>query len=351
MDRIIQGKSRIIQTKKTVDWLVHNTRVKVFNPITFEGYQRSIDEKHCEKIVSYLFESFFLPTSIICASKEIYASDLELYIVDGQHRVQAFRLLEQRNHERYEQIKDNEISVIVLEQVEEEVEIDTFITINKTSKKVDTSLAYVLKNKINYNRASKDIGISKREYLSVELATLLNTPSQDADSFWENKISFEGTPTKQTPQLISLNAFVKSMRTFLGCLEKYNIINLSWNNQQELNTCISAAKHIIDSLWYEIRSKWPELFDSDLEKRRIIQGSIGFSSINRFLVQCLKAKNKKMTVNESIDQIATWIQSIQHSGRVWLPGGTFSKYSSEAGFSIIAQELMDKMDRKIVEVI
>ena len=344
MDKIVQGESKIIQTKKTVEWLVHNTHVNVFNPITFEGYQRSIDEKHCDSIVQYLSaKDFFLPTSIICASKEKYTPDLKLNIVDGQHRVQAFRVLEQRNSERYKQIKNNEISVIVLEQAEEEVEIDTFITINKTSKKVDTSLAYVLKNKINYNRASKDIGISKREYLSVELATLLNAPSQSENRVWENKISFEGMPAKQTPHLISLNAFVKSMRTFLGCLEKYHIIDLNWNNREELDKCTFAIKRIMDNLWNEIRYKWPELFDSDIEKRRIIQGSIGFSAINRFLVQCIKEKNRNMTVDELIAQIAIWIQSIQYQGWVWLPGERFSKYSSEAGFSIIAQELMDNL--------
>lgn len=344
MDRIIQGESKIIQTKKTVDWLVHNTQVNVFNPITFEGYQRSIDEKHCEKIVSYLSKEFFLPTSIICASRELYSPEKKLYIVDGQHRVCAFGLLKQRNPERYEQIKNNEISVIVLEQVEEDVEIDTFITINKTSKKVDTSLAYVLKNKINYNRASRDIGISKREYLSVELAGLLNNPRGNyIEDFWEGRISFEGTPAKQSLQFISLNAFVKSMRAFLGCLEKHKIISLEWDNQDELNECIYAIERIMDSIWYEVRNKWPELFDSDLEKRRIIQGSIGFSSINRFLIQNLKKKNVDMSIDGFIDQVAIWIRSIQYSSQGWLPGEAFSKYSSEAGFSIIAQELTDTM--------
>ena len=148
MDRINQGTSNIIQTRKTVDWLVNHTRVNVFNPMTFEGYQRSIDKKHCAKIVDYLSREFFLPTSIICASRKEYTEDAQLYIVDGQHRVEALRLLREEYPARYKQVKDYELSVIVLEKAEEEVEIDTFITINKTSKKVDTSLAYVLKNRI-----------------------------------------------------------------------------------------------------------------------------------------------------------------------------------------------------------
>lgn len=339
MDRIIQGTSHIIQTKKTVDWLVDHTKVNVFDPLTFQGYQRSIDRKHCEKIVAYLSKDFFLPTSIICASRNEYTEDEHLYIVDGQHRIEALRLLRVENPIRYEQIKNNELSVIVLEKAEEEIEIDTFITINKTSKKVDTSLAYVLKNRINYNRASKDINISKREYLSVELATALNASGPKKSELWENKILFEGT-ARQTPQLISLNAFVMSMRSLLYYLQQRHVIPQDWNNREELDGCIDALYSITDAIWQEIRSKWPSLFDFDLEKRRIIQGSIGFSSLNKYLIQNLKREDYYMTAPEFIEQAAVWIRSIQFLDNVWLPGERFSKYSSAAGFSIIAQELM-----------
>lgn len=339
MDRINQGTSNIIQTKKTVDWLVDHTRVNVFNPMTFEGYQRSIDRKHCEKIVDYLSREFFLPTSIICASRGEYTEDAQLYIVDGQHRVEALRLLRKEYPDRYRQVRNYELSVIVLEKAEEEVEIDTFITINKTSKKVDTSLAYVLKNRINYNRASKDISISKREYLSVELATALNASEPKKSELWENKILFEGS-ARQTPQLISLNAFVMSMRSLLFYLQRNRIIPQNWSDRKELADCIDTLYFIVDAFWLEVRNKWPDLFDSDLEKRRIIQGSIGFSSLNKYLVQNLKRKSMSMTATEFIEQAAAWIRAVQFPSSVWLPGGRFSKYSSAAGFSIIAQELM-----------
>lgn len=339
MDRILQSGIKLIQTKKTVDWLVTHTKVNVFDPLTFQGYQRSIDEKHCDKIVTYLLKEFFLPTSIICASREKYTDNGELYIVDGQHRVRAFGLLRDRNPERYEQIRNYEVSVLVLEEAEEEVEIDTFITINKTSKKVDTSLAFVLKNKINYNRASQDISISKREYLSVELATTLNDVQQEKSELWANKILFEGSP-KQSPQLISLNAFVISMRSLLFYLERCQVICLDWHESDELANCIGQLCWITDTIWNEIRNKWPDLFDSNLEKRRIIQGSIGFSSINKFLIQNLKYMQRKMRAVEFIDWAAIWIRSIQIPSKAWLPGERFSKYSSATGYSIIAQELM-----------
>ncbi len=112
MDRIHQGTQdavKIVQTKKTVDWMTLHTRVNVFNPLTFEGYQRSIDEKHCDKIVEYLKKNFFLPTAVICASREKFDENNELlYIVDGQHRVEALKKIKANDPVRYAEIKDYE---------------------------------------------------------------------------------------------------------------------------------------------------------------------------------------------------------------------------------------------------
>ena len=85
------------------------------------------------------------------------------------------------------------------------------------------------------------------------------------------------------------------------------------------------------------------MFDSDIEKRRILQGSIGFSSINRFIVLNLKRKNIDMSIDEFLNEVAVWIRAINHTSVDWLPGESFSKYSSESGFSIVAQELLEGM--------
>lgn len=46
---------KLIQTKKTVDWLINHTEVRVFDPVKFSGYQRKIDLKHRAKIVNFLW--------------------------------------------------------------------------------------------------------------------------------------------------------------------------------------------------------------------------------------------------------------------------------------------------------
>jgi len=245
MMRLMQDcECEIIYDKKTVDWLVNNTSVRTFDNINFTGYQRKVNESHVSKIVDYLMENnFYLPTSIICASDEDVAKDTRLHIVDGQHRVEAFKTIKVNNLEKYNEIKNYELSVIILQNPSEMLEVDTFITINKTSRKVDTSLAYVLKNKINKeNKSSSDLTIAKKEFLAVELAINLNN---DAKFLWYNKILLEGNPTKNLQETISLNSFVKSVQNLIGYLEKYKILKIDWNNDTEL----SNVNYIIKSIY------------------------------------------------------------------------------------------------------
>jgi len=241
---------------------------------------------------------------------------------------------------RYEQICDYEIPVIVMAKVDEKTEIDTFITINKTSKKVDTSLALVLKNKMNKYRSTDDLTIPKAEYLAVELAQKLNF-DKDFNNVWYDKILFEGNP-KNTSQLISLNAFVKSTRTLVNQLAKKRIISLEWTNEEDIIYNTDKCKKIFFAIWMILQQKWQELFNSDLDKRRIIQGAIGFTAINKVIIYLLNQKE----YSDEYDLIQVFEDFIKRStisADKWLPGEMFSKYSSESGYSIVAQELISNL--------
>lgn len=348
---IHQERTDILYDKKTVDWLVEHTSVKVFTPVDFsKGYQRKIDEKHCDDLVKYLTSpdhAFFLPTAIICATDNTpktkdYIDDPEqnLFIVDGQHRVEAFRRIKSIAPERYSKIRDLELPIIVLNKVDRSLEIDTFITINKTSKRVDTSLALVLKNMIN-SGAAEDLTIPKRDYIAVEVARALNGDGDCAikSELWNNRIKYDG-PTKYTLQLLSLNAFVKSTRTLLRALESKDLIKLEWHNEETANALIRKLAKTINQIWDVVRIKWAPVFEKDLEMRRIIQGSNGFTSINRFLVLMIKnSKDWIIELEQFAYQASEWIWSIDKDYTAWLPGEEYSIYNSERGFSVVAQDL------------
>ena len=346
------SECKIIQTKKTVEWLINNTEVRTFNKVTFEGYQRQVNENHVKGIAKYIIESFenkqknkfFLPTSIICASNQEFSENTKLFIVDGQHRIEAFNYLYNKYREQYQKIKEFELSVIVLEEPSEALEVDTFITINKTSRKVDTSLAYILKGKIS--RFEKDLNnaslLSRQEYLAVELAIFLN---ENLESNWYGRIMLEGNPSKYSHETISLNSFVRSLRVLIRELSNYNVISLDWENEQDLNSILDTLKDFYLYFSKLVINRWPSLF-TDSETGSVIQGSIGVSSLNKFLILKLKEVGKNFYGIDEIKKLLhKWIFDISIDESKWLRGNEFSKYSSEAGFNMIANILLDSTHR------
>lgn len=335
---------KIKHALKTVEWLIKNTEVRTFNSVNFTGYQRKVNNNHVLELVKYLKKGkFYLPTSIICAGPKNtkITESTKLYIVDGQHRVEAFKKIEKDDKENYRRIKDYEISVIILENPDEKLEIDTFITINKTSRKVDTSLAYILKNKINRNlsnNGSNNLIIAKKEFLAVELAIAINS---DENSLWYEKILLEGNPTKKSYETISLNSFVRSTRVLVSYLEKSKIINSDWKDENELRDILDKLKTIYLNIWNNIKIKWPNLF-VDQKNNNVIQGAIGVSSINKYIILQLnnwEEKNKDIEIFNTENK--NWIDKLDINENRWQKGNEFSRYSSESGFNMIAKILLD----------
>lgn len=338
MNRIEQDykgtKVRLVQTVKSVDWLINNTHVEVFDPLSFQGYQRQIDSKHLEKLVTYLKNNTLLPTAIICATDLVYEENQKLRIVDGQHRVEAFREISKRDPERYAQLKMMELPVTILEMADPTIEIDTFITINKTSKKVDTSLAFVLKNKINAEYASKDLSMPKRDYLAVELAIRLN---ERKGSLWEHGILLEGD-IRNSARYVSLNAFVRSARSLIGALESKGIIKAIWSNTSEITALVDLLADITDAVWNSIGNKWEVLFRGNSANRSVIQGAIGYSSINRYLIMRME-ETEGLSRDNIAGSMKKWIEQLGVSEKNWLPGGHYAGYTSASGYNMIAREL------------
>ena len=352
-----QGNNRLILTTKTVAWLVSNTDVDVFKKATFDGYQRDPDLNHANEIASYLEESFYLPSAIICSlRKDDYSENERLFIVDGQHRVYAFKKIKEENPSFYAEIENIQLPIIVLLKPDLLTEIDTFITINKKAKKVDTSLAFVLKNKLNRELTSEYLSISRKEYIAVEVATNL---CDMCDSVWKDEILFEGNP-KKSLETISLNAFVRSARTFFSCLERHSIIEFKWSSDAECDEIVEKTVKIIEDIWKTIRLKWESLFSEKHFTNRIIQGAIGFSSINKLLIYALDNfykgnKNSSINFEDAINEMKRVILECSIDEKNWEIGGTFSVFTSESGYSKVAETLknaipwIDKLNDSSVE--
>lgn len=337
-----KSKCEIKITAFSVDWLVNNTMVNIFNPNSpgkFEGYQRKIDTVHRARIITYIEENdFYFSSSIICSipkgSREkqiLQEENKKMFIVDGQHRVDAFREIKNTNIELYNKIKDFTVPVTILNEVDLNTEIDTFITINKTGKKVDTSLAYILKNQINDVYKQKDT--AKIDYIIVETAKKLCDEEESIGNIWYDKISFEGNP-KTNNCFISLNAFILSERKYIRNLIKYNLLSLD-----DLEYTKKNYFQLFNEKWDLIKSKWNDLFLED-NTRTIIQGPIGVSSLNRYFVTELQREIPVNDITSFIEDCLTRIHPTIKS-ELWHKGELFSLYSSEAGYKKVSELLKD----------
>ncbi len=126
-------------------------------------------------------------------------------------------------------------------------------------------------------------------------------------------------------------------------MAKKHLISLDWKENTEITNCIEMCYKIITHIWMIVQNRWPDLFNSDLEKRRIIQGAIGYSSFNKVIIELLgkKINDKEFDLIKSFEDK---IRNLSIESEKWLPGGPYSKYSSESGYSIVAREILDDMN-------
>jgi len=327
---------------KTVDWLIENTDVRFFDPVNLSGYQRNIDERQCDKIIDYALNNpFYFPTAIICACDGDYDPQARLRVVDGQHRIEAFRRIKKDYPEEYKKIKESEVPVVILEKADEKVEVNTFITINKTAKKVDTSLAIVLKSKLESGNNSDQLAMTRMLYLAIQTAWRISVDEKSPDfdkKYWQNQVSFEKQSGEQA--VISLNAFARSFGRLIAKLEKTGVIPAKWTSKPECDCQTDFLVDFFNCIWETIiQDKWPSLFSMDGAQKKIIQGPIGFSSINRYLGRRIEGESVALNKNNLFEKTVLWIKEINIDDERWLPGKEFASFTSESGYSHIADEL------------
>lgn len=335
---------------QTVDWLVENTLVNKFH-IDSEtgeilGYQREPKNSHIKKIIDYILANpFYFPSCIVCSKPMPFTPNDNLlkttnktfFVVDGQHRIEAFRRMKNNPEyqEKYLEIMDCTIPIVILEDVDEKTEIDTFITINKTGKKVDTSLALILKNKITNLYKNKDT--AKIDYLAVELARKIN---KDPNEIWNRMISFN-EDARKTLRLLSLNAFVKAERRVIRMMNQLGLIQISSINNDTIDSVVDILHNVHKWTWNAVKEKWPSLFTNEGLQKSVIAGPIGFTSINKYIAKQITERNIN-NIELLKQHICEEIDNIKCPSKVWLKGHDFSTFSSESGYSKIVDFLEGK---------
>ena len=212
--------------KLTTEELLANYAISSYDSEKETGYQRPPVEAHYKKIARYLADSDsdqILPMSIIAAATKqdityenhILTISGRLRIVDGQHRIKAIEYLRDTKEAKY-QDKYKELSacyefpiiLLMAEEIDSALEIDTFININSKGKRINTNLAKELREKKMQAELGKhEVLLTADSYdnLATQAAKLL---AHDAASMWYDRIQMGDELGFQ--KLVSIGTFAKS---------------------------------------------------------------------------------------------------------------------------------------------
>ncbi|WP_170061573.1 DGQHR domain-containing protein [Terribacillus saccharophilus] len=363
-----QKEIQLYLVKLTVEEIINNSIVSVFNSSTGEGYQRPPIPSHYKKIAQYLEKEdrVLLPIGVLTATDpnkvNIVNGRLQingpLRIVDGQHRIEGFKYLSANNSIRYEQFRSFElpVTIMVIDEEHEVDEMDTFININSKAKKINTNLAIGLRHERRKEEQYKRSFDEIVEDIAISVTKLLDN---DLKSIWYNAITIA---PDEKGKIISLNAFRKSLIPLIELFIRFykdpkdveDAFFVSGGEELqpvELNDelipvleefeekYITLIKLYLDSTWKVIWNKWNScfnLYQPYFDRDYNIQKGIGLYSLHLVLQDCLK---REENVQSALFQFKKIIENTTVDVEDWESGGTFSGNNSQSGFRIIADRI------------
>jgi DGQHR domain-containing protein len=168
------------------------------------GYQRVLSNARVEAVANHIKSEKPLPNSVLVALDEAKYDEKrkELtipkgkdigWVIDGQHRIAGA-------HEAAKKV-DIELCVFAFVGVDEEFQIEQFVTINREQKGVPTSLVYDLLSHLPNKKKPSDVANER----AAEIANVLR---HDVKSALSNRIVVTQSPNKGQ---ISITNFVRKV--------------------------------------------------------------------------------------------------------------------------------------------
>lgn len=338
-----QGNREFYSTILTISSLLDNYFIDYYVPgENPTGYQRPIANSHVKKIVNYLLKASepIFTTPIIGA---INKNDIreennyiqifnKLSIVDGQHRLEAFKqILSSHNGFYEEQYGNYEIPVIIIPSDDSKIlEIETFVNINNKNKKVDTNLALQLLEQIRqirqpeiYEDTFKFSNLDpekKQDIISAISKHICDGLNKNMKGIWYDKIKLGDSNTRN--RIISINMFMTSLNSIV----QYYIQG-KYPNEFKVDIISQELEDLVNNSWEIILKKWREAFDV---KYYNIQKGIGVWSLHNILSDCIKED-----YNDALNKFREVIERSNVETDDWALGGRFSPYNSKSGFKEI----------------
>lgn len=341
-----------------------------------DGYQRQPNRTHYLKIKNYVLknlETFKFPTSLILgADKEkieklIKKDDCGKYmeidmnfnekvfrIVDGQHRIEGIR---EAAKER-PSLNDLLLNAIILISPfgQKSVELEAFIDINSTAKRISTDLATLAR--FDYEIKEKKIS-EPNPVKHIATKTAFHLKEDNTSSIWSSAVKFD-IHSEISLGIVGVTLFRESIEPIVNVYLDTKFTNSGNMNESELITYYDyVARQIavdIDDVWNNIiRKKWSECFSESIAKNEVgelktifysnefyIQKTLGVKVLNGLYSEILKQTGIN---GQSKDTFKELIQNSKVMSRDWRKGGPFSGLSSESGFARIRKMIKNEIEK------
>ena len=284
---------------KTVDWLVRNTKpqrkyFESFMDFMTTNYRDMPSKEKIEEIVKAIEKEKFSFVFPYILNAENFSA------VDGLARIYAFCEIKNRNPELYKRIKEKEIAVIFLDELDFPEEAKEYENINQGNKNRNLVPAKLVRNFANRNKSSADkekgLRSTKIEFLCYELAKVLNTEH----NYWRYKINFSDVKISENDfETISCTDFINSTKLLVSKLEKLGIIDIRLETGYGIEKTVGTLKDIFFEIWNMMVCNFENAFIK--EKGKIIQSAFGTAVVSKYVMLLIKQmEDENMEIDEFI---------------------------------------------------
>jgi hypothetical protein len=262
-----------------------------------------------------------------------------LYVVDGQHRIEALNRLVAENPDEWSSF---EVAFTCMLGASELEEMEEFYVVNSTAKSVRTDLALdLLQQRAEGDPRIVESLLEPGQSWKVEAQAIAEELSKT--SIWQGRIRFPGEPKAVTT--IGSSGVVSSLQTLLS--------NHFFGSIQQ-----KQRVQILDAYWKGIMKVLPEIAQDPTSFA--IQKSTGVQVMHQILVPVLeylrsvgKSLVEPMSYEEAVRHALLGLEGDTTGGEVargqdfWRsgPGGAAGGFSSNAGRRVLTARIRGMLPR------
>ncbi len=316
-----------------------------------QGYQRAPVKSHYSKVARYILRDkrALLPTAILLSSRgELtfdeadrggadgigmlrLAEDEELFVVDGQHRLEGFRYV--YLHHGAKEALSTMLPVVIIENMEKVEEITQFYVINTTARRIRTDLAHRLLLQLSMQDKSVENEIKEGGKTWRLRATRITDMLNEVEgSPWYHRIKPPNAPnTADTKLMVATEAsFSASLRPILTSELADRLVD-----DKEL-------VGVISNFWAALSELMPTAFKDP--KKHVVQKTPGLYTLHMVAPLVFDICGDDLT-KDAIKRVLTQAEDIFEDEFWQSVNGHAATANSMGAFRVLADDIKQALPR------